>query len=364
MENLVMSTLFKGIYQQKKVLLTGHTGFKGSWLQLWLQQLGAKVTGLSLAPNTSPSHFELLEPTGISTIADIRDASAVKKTVAACQPDIIFHLAAQPLVRRSYADPVETFHTNIIGTINLFEAIRNTPTVKAVVNVTTDKVYRNLESKAAFKESDVLGGHDPYSTSKACVELVHESYFKSFFKDAGIFAATARAGNVIGGGDWAEDRLVPDLMKAASNKKPADIRNPQSVRPWQHVLDPLSGYLLLGQYLLQQNDVAEDAWNFGPAIEDCLDVASMINLLNKYWDEIRWNDASNEKQLHESNVLRLDCSKAREKLGWLPTWNINTAIERTAAWYAAYYTKGTVITKQDLYQYISDAASSHAVWAS
>lgn len=364
MENLVMEELYKGIYKGKKVLLTGHTGFKGSWLQLWLEQLGAEVTGFSMAPNTNPSHFTLLSSRSASVIGDIRQGEAVKKAVADCTPDIVFHLAAQPLVRRSYANPSETFETNIIGTVNLFEAIRHSGTVSAVVNVTTDKVYKNLENNAAFKEKDVLGGHDPYSTSKACVELVHESYCKSFFKERGIRAATARAGNVIGGGDWAEDRLIPDLVKNAANKKYTDIRNPQSVRPWQHVLDPLSGYLLLGQHLLQGNDTAEDAWNFGPAMEDCLDVASVIDLFSKYWGSIQWNDISREKQLHESNILRLDCSKARAELKWLPTWGIHSAIEMTAGWYADYYNKAEVNTKQNLEKYISDAVSGNAVWAS
>ena len=364
MENLVIEKLFKGIYKGKKVLLTGHTGFKGSWLQLWLEQLGAEVTGFSMAPNTSPSHFTLLCSRSASVIGDIRHGDAVKKALADCSPDIVFHLAAQPLVRRSYANPPETFETNIIGTVNLFEAIRNAGTVSAVVNVTTDKVYKNLENNLAFKEEDVLGGHDPYSSSKACVELVHESYCRSFFKQAGIHAATARAGNVIGGGDWAEDRLIPDLVKNAANRKSTDIRNPQSVRPWQHVLDPLSGYLLLGQSLLEGKDGAEGAWNFGPVTEDCLDVASVINLFIRHWGSIQWNDISTEKQLHESNILRLDCSKAREELKWSPTWNINGAIEMTAAWYAAYYNKGEVNTKQNLQKYISDAVSRGAVWAS
>ncbi len=234
-----MNRLFKRIYEDKKVLLTGHNGFKGSWLQYWLTELGAKVTGLSLRPNTTPSHFDLLSSSCSSITADVRDAEAVSRIVADCRPDIVFHLAAQPLVRRSYAYPKETFETNILGTVNLFEAIRSESSVKAVVNITTDKVYSNKGVIMAYKEEDTLGGHDPYSTSKACVELVHESYRKSFFKAAGIRSATVRAGNVIGGGDWAEDRLIPDVVRAASQNISMNVRNPQSIRPWQHVLDPL-----------------------------------------------------------------------------------------------------------------------------
>jgi CDP-glucose 4,6-dehydratase len=362
MEELVMNPLFKGIYSGKKVFLTGHTGFKGSWLLLWLEQLGAEVTGFSLTPNTDPSHFSLLSSGSRSVIADIRDAGAIREALSDSKPDIVFHLAAQPLVRRSYTEPIETFQTNVIGTVNLFEAIRRDSSVKALVNITTDKVYRNLESHEAFKETDVLGGHDPYSTSKACVELIHESYGKSFFKERGILAATARAGNVIGGGDWADDRLIPDLVKGAARKTNADIRHPQSVRPWQHVLDPLSGYLLLGQHLLEGNEDLEANWNFGPALDDCLDVASLINLFGKYWPGIGFNDISESKQVHESHILRLDCTKAQQELGWSPTWNIEKAIEKTAGWYAAFYTKSDIVTKKDLSQYISDAASKNAVW--
>ena len=358
-----MHRYYKDIYRGKRVLLTGHTGFKGSWLKAWLHELGAEVTGLSLGPVSNPSHSDLLGLNGISVTGDIRDAELMKTALASGKPDIVFHLAAQPLVRRSYADPKETFETNILGTVNLFEAIRNTPSVKAVVNVTTDKVYRNKEEGIAYKETDILGGHDPYSTSKACVELIHESYVKSFFKEAGIASATARAGNVIGGGDWAEDRLIPDIVRNANAGSATEIRNPHSIRPWQHVLDPLSGYLLLGMHLLERNRIAEDAWNFGPDPEGCLSVSGVLDLFGKHWTGIRWNDISDERKVHESAVLRLDCSKAKEDLGWAPTWDILMAIEKTAAWYKTYYNDGVILTKGDLAEYLANAKAKKAIWA-
>ena len=361
MENLV-ADMFEDIYRNKKVLLTGDTGFKGSWLRLWLTEIGADVKGFSLAPNTSPSHFTLLSYGDQTIIADIRDADAINKVIKEYGPDIVFHLAAQPLVRQSYQKPLETFQTNIIGTVNLFEAVRNSKTVKAVVNITTDKVYKNSDAAKAFSEKDELGGHDPYSTSKACVELVHESYVKSFFKEAGILAATARAGNVIGGGDWAQDRLIPDIVKDAAEEKISDIRYPQSVRPWQHVLDPLSGYLLLGKNLLQKKDFATGTWNFGPSQEDCLPVSEVLNIFNKHWKNIAWNDVSDKKHLHESSFLQLDCTKAATELQWMSTWNIQEAIEKTATWYAAYYQNATLLSKTQLKQYITDAAAKNAAW--
>jgi CDP-glucose 4,6-dehydratase len=362
MEDLVMAELFNNIYKSKKVLLTGHTGFKGSWLQLWLNQLGANVSGFSLAPNTSPSHFQLLNPAKTSVIGDINDATAIKNAMVMVQPDIVFHLAAQPLVRRSYFQPLQTFQTNVMGTVNLFEAIREVSSVKAIVNVTTDKVYQNIEEAAACIETDILGGHDPYSTSKACVELVHASYRKSFFSQLEILSATARAGNVIGGGDWAEDRLIPDLIRSALLKNTTAIRNPFSVRPWQHVLDPLSGYLLLGQHLLEGKKIADDSWNFGPQEADCLPVKEVLDLFTAHWDGINWTSVPAQEALHESGILRLDCSKAKNQLGWMPVWNILEAIEKTADWYKHYYSNGSVETLQQLNQYIADATGRKAVW--
>ena len=359
-----MRKIFNNIYLGKKVLVTGHTGFKGSWLKIWLKNLGATVYGYSLSPNTEPSHYNLTTPiAGFSYIADIRDKELLEKAIIDIQPDIVFHLAAQPLVRQSYANPIETFHTNIIGTVNLFEAIRRVGKgVKAIVNVTTDKVYKIHEDESVFKESDVLGGYDPYSTSKACVELVHESYRNSFFKELNILSASARAGNVIGGGDWALDRLIPDVMVATSKKNPSDIRNPLSIRPWQHVLDPLSGYLLLGQLMLENSTLVDTAWNFGPNISNCLQVNEVLNLAQKFWGLIRWNDVSESDTLHETKILRLDCSKANNEIGWQPVWDIEKAIRKTVNWYKEYYTSGRILTFDDLNEYILEAQERKMIW--
>ncbi|HMH23175.1 MAG TPA: CDP-glucose 4,6-dehydratase [Puia sp.] len=358
-----MEKLFKGIYGNKKVLLTGHSGFKGSWLLLWLQQLGATVKGYSLLPATEPAHLQLLGLLDPSSVGDINHVGQLNKAFADFQPDIVFHLAAQPLVRRSYTDPLETFGTNILGTANVLNAVTQTPSVKAVVNITTDKVYQNHEWTWPYRETDALGGHDPYSTSKACVELVHESFRRSFFSDAGILSVTARAGNVIGGGDWAEDRLVPDVIRATVRSGAADIRSPQSIRPWQHVLDPLSGYLLLGQLLLQGEKAAEGAWNFGPDIKDCLSVADVLNELSKNWAGIQWKDVSENKKPHESHLLRLDCSKALHELSWSPVWNVQQAIAATASWYRRFYDHRQVSSLQDLQQYVQDAKAKQQSWA-
>jgi CDP-glucose 4,6-dehydratase len=362
MEDLVMEKLFKGIYKGKRVLLTGHSGFKGSWLLFWLQQLGATVKGYSLPPETEPSHIRLLDLFDPASAGDIRDPDQLSGSVKDFQPDIVFHLAAQPLVRRSYTVPLETFHSNIIGTANVLETIRHTPSVRAVINITTDKVYHNFEQHWAYRETDILGGHDPYSTSKACAELVHESYRKSYFKEAGILSSTARAGNVIGGGDWAEDRLIPDLIRATADGQSTSIRNPQSVRPWQHVLDPLSGYLLLGQFLLEGNGLAEGAWNFGPDVRDCLSVAEVLDEFIRHWKGIQWEDVSADKKAHESGMLRLDCSKALYELGWQPVWDVRTAIEKTAAWYKSFYHSNVVRTPEDLAGYIEDAGKKNLNW--
>ncbi|HVM87569.1 MAG TPA: CDP-glucose 4,6-dehydratase [Puia sp.] len=359
-----MNSLFNNTYSNKKVLLTGHTGFKGSWLLLWLKELGATVKGLSLEPATQPAHISLLDLFDENSVADIRNYDIVSKAVSDFQPDIIFHLAAQPIVKRSYRDPLETFNTNLMGTVNVLEAARNSRSVKAIVNITTDKVYQNHEWHWPYRETDRLGGHDPYSTSKACVELLHESYKKSYFKELGILSATARAGNVIGGGDWSENRLIPDIVKATVKSEQTEIRNPQSVRPWQHVLDPLSGYLMLGQHLLEGNALAEGAWNFGPDIKDCLSVAQVLNEFSHYWPGILWKDVSMNKKDHESNMLRLDCSKAFYELGWTPVWPIEIAVQKTASWYKNFYQNNSLNSFNNLKEYISDAIAKKATWAS
>jgi CDP-glucose 4,6-dehydratase len=362
MENLGMKRLFQGIYEGKRVFVTGNSGFKGSWLNLWLNELGAEVTGFSLEPPTVPSHSKLLLQSGVSFTGDIRTRTSLHEALAASNPEIIFHLAAQPLVRASYADPMNTYSTNIIGTINLFEEIRKRPEIKAIVNITTDKVYSIDSNIIAYKETDRLGGHDPYSTSKACIELIHESYRKSFFSTNGIKTATVRAGNVIGGGDWADDRLFPDLVRAITKNQLIDIRNPTAVRPWQHVLDPLSGYLLVGKLLLEGNENAADSWNFGPELSDCLTVAELMDKFNENWKGLQWKNISGEQILHESQVLKLDCTKANVGLAWKPIWDVDKAIKKTTEWYKGFYQFGSILTYENLGEYVADAALEKAVW--
>jgi CDP-glucose 4,6-dehydratase len=355
--------LFNNIYHNKTVLITGHTGFKGSWLAFWLHQLGAKVIGYALEPATNPNHLTLLHLPIISIIGDVRDKQKLQETFAMYQPDMVFHLAAQALVRESYTHPLETFETNVIGTAQVYEAVKNTASVKAIVNVTTDKVYHNNEWLWGYRENDKLGGHDPYSTSKACVELLHESYKKSFFKQADILSATARAGNVIGGGDWAKDRLIPDIVKATLDNQQVSIRNPQATRPWQHVLEPLAAYLWLGKNLLEKNPLAEDAWNFGPEQEGNVPVRTILDRMQNHWTKISWLDVSAQEKPHEANLLQLDCTKAKTLLGIKPIWNINKTVEVTTNWYKNYYENGWLNTSQDIANYIADAKQQNAVWA-
>ncbi|MEA1938279.1 MAG: CDP-glucose 4,6-dehydratase, partial [Pseudomonadota bacterium] len=288
MEGLDMTSL-EGVYDKRRVLVTGHTGFKGSWLALWLARMGANVTGLSLPPETTPNHWDLLKPDIADIRGDIRDSVAVANAVQTAGPEIVFHLAAQPLVRRSYRDPLETWATNVMGTANLLEACRKSDSVRAIVVITTDKCYENMEWIWGYRENDRLGGHDPYSASKAGVELVASSYRKSFFsgKNAPLLA-TARAGNVVGGGDWSEDRLIPDLVRAIWSKTPLVIRSPYATRPWQHVLEPLSGYLMLGKKLLEGDRRFADAWNFGPDDTGNQTVETVLTRLRKNWLAVTW----------------------------------------------------------------------------
>jgi CDP-glucose 4,6-dehydratase len=286
--NIQYSTLFNGIYNNKTVLVTGHTGFKGSWLCFWLIQMGAKVIGYSLEPPTSPNHFELLNLDMVSVIGDIRDSDKLNAVFAQYQPEIVFHLAAQPLVRLSYKEPVETFETNVIGTLKVFEACRNTKSVRAIVNITSDKCYENKEWVWGYRENDPMGGYDPYSASKGCAELVTSSYRNSFFnvneygKSHNVLLASCRAGNVIGGGDWAKDRLMTDIMVAVSEGKKVVIRNPRATMPWQHVLEPLSGYLMLGQKLFEGKKEFAQAWNFGPGEQGAITVKEVVENIKKY----------------------------------------------------------------------------------
>lgn len=320
----------------RRVFLTGHTGFKGSWLALWLQRMGAQVTGYALPPVTTPNLFSMvgIEPLLAGhCIADIRDGDRLNTAMQAAAPELVLHLAAQPLVRASYRDPLETWETNVLGTVRLLEAVRHTPSVKAVLVVTTDKCYRNNEWVWGYRESDHLGGHDPYSASKAATELVVASYRQSFLMQQGVLLATARAGNVIGGGDWSEDRLIPDAARAVADNRPLLIRSPDATRPWQHVLDALHGYLLLAEQLLIGNTIAADAWNFGPDASDNVTVATVLNGLQAHWPELDWQVAKDAAAPHEAGFLYLDSSKARRLLGWQPRWKLSETLRLTADWY-------------------------------
>lgn len=344
-------------YQGRRVLLTGHTGFKGSWLALWLKELGAQVTGVSLAPEGTPNHWDLLRLDLPSRIQDLREPAALRALVQAARPEIVFHLAAQSLVRRSYADPLGTWGTNVMGTANLLEACRGVGALKAIVVVTTDKCYENRERTRGYKESDRLGGHDAYSASKAGSELVAASYRKAFFHEAASpLLATARAGNVIGGGDWSEDRLIPDLVRALEVGKGLEIRSPRATRPWLHVLEPLAGYLMLGQRLLEGDRRAAQAWNFGPDGKGALTVEAVLAGMRKHWPRLRWS-VSKSRQPHEATLLGLDSSKARKQLGWKPVWNAREAIAATADWYRAFMDQGKVISREQLGEYAKRLAA-------
>ncbi|MGE3541419.1 MAG: CDP-glucose 4,6-dehydratase [Candidatus Tectimicrobiota bacterium] len=355
-------TAFDGVYDGRRVLVTGHTGFKGSWLALWLTALGAQVTGLALPPATSPNHWDLLHLDLPEHRIDIRNAPAVQQAIDQAAPEIIFHLAAQPLVRRSYRDPLETWSSNVMGTANLLQACRDVPTLRAVVLVTTDKVYANREWAWGYRETDRLGGHDPYSASKAASELVVESYRKAFFHAPGApLLATARAGNVVGGGDWSEDRLIPDLVRAVSTGIPLEIRSPNATRPWQHVLECLGGYLLLGQKLLQGQQSYGEAWNFGPAASDNRTVVEILTHLQDHWPALVWQ-MTQQPQPHEANLLYLDNAKAQASLGWRPVWSLETALTVTANWYRSYILHGTIESRQQLQAFLTAARAARHTW--
>jgi CDP-glucose 4,6-dehydratase len=341
-EELVM--IDYDFWRGKRVFLTGHTGFKGSWLSIWLLKLGAEVSGYALDPPTNPSLYDIagLEKRMRSTIGDIRDRESLKKALAVAQPEIVIHMAAQPLVRLSYAEPLLTYETNVMGTANLLEAIRGCESVRSVVVITTDKCYDNKEWPWGYRENESLGGYDPYSSSKACAEIVTAAYRSSFFnpKDYGpkhhIAVATARAGNVIGGGDWAEDRLVPDIVRSIAEGKKVLIRSPYAIRPWQHVLEPLSGYLLLAQRLYENGCDFAEAWNFGPYDSDARPVQWIVERLCALWPSAKGYEIDKNPQPHEATYLKLDCSKAWTKLGWRPTWPLQETLGKIAEWNLAY----------------------------
>ncbi|WP_094606108.1 CDP-glucose 4,6-dehydratase [Sporomusa silvacetica DSM 10669] len=329
---------FKRAYCGQTVLVTGCSGFKGSWLSVWLHTLGARVVGYALQPPTEPSMFRAcsLDKHIISMEADICDDAALTEVFKTYKPDIVFHLAAQPLVRYSYLQPKETFETNVMGTVNVLEAARNTGTVKSIVVITTDKCYENREWVYGYRETDPIGGYDPYSASKGCAELVVSAFRNSFLMSRGVGLASARAGNVIGGGDWAVDRLLPDFVRAVVDNKPIRIRNPLATRPWQHVLEPLSGYLLLGALLLAEPEKYSSAWNFGPRDTDVLPVEEILNLAIAEWGAGRVEKEA-VKQPHEATLLKLDISKAEAYLRWHPIFSCREAIKRTVEWYKKYY---------------------------
>ncbi len=347
LESLVRSA--PSFYSGRKVFVTGHTGFKGAWLCMWLHALGAKVTGYALDPPTDPSLFELCGVGKLvkNVIADVRDQKTIAKTLCKAKPDIVIHMAAQSLVRDSYKFPVETYATNVMGTVHLLNAVRACGTVRAVVNVTTDKCYENREWLWGYRENEPLGGHDPYSSSKACSELVTAAYRNSFFNPNdysrhGVAVASARAGNVIGGGDWAVDRLVPDCVRALLKNKPVLVRNPRAVRPWQHVLEPLSGYLTLAKRLYEEGPKFGSAWNFGPPEDDAKPVEWIVKQMCTEWGNGARYRVDKGKHPHEAHYLRLDCTKARTELGWAPRWDLPRAIHGIVEWTKVYREEGNV----------------------
>lgn len=353
---------FGNIYHNRRILVTGYTGFKGSWLCLWLQELGGIISGLALPPETEPNHWELLSLEIQEEYIDIRDDNAVLQYFNKKKPEIVFHLAAQPLVRRSYANPLETWSTNVIGTANVLEAARKTSSVQAVVVITSDKVYENNEWLWGYRETDPLGGHDPYSASKAATELVATSYYKSFFCTQTFpLLSTARAGNVIGGGDWSCDRLVPDLVRALQLGKSLVIRSPVATRPWQHVLECLSGYLILGQKLLEGRSEFADVWNFGPEQDSNHRVVEFLKSIKKYWPQLEWHQTS-DAQPHEANILYLDSSKAKGLLKWKPVLTFDEGLQFTAEWYTEFIENSRIISQQQLATFVKKASSQGQCW--
>jgi CDP-glucose 4,6-dehydratase len=364
MEKLVMSEkVDPQFWSGKKVFLTGHTGFKGGWLTIWLASMGAKVTGYSLAPNTSPNLFEAANVISLcecSHIGDIREFDGLSNALIKASPDIVIHMAAQPLVRHSYVNPVQTYATNVMGTVHILEAIRSCPSVRSVLIVTTDKCYENKEWVWGYRENEPMGGYDPYSNSKGCAELVTAAYRQSFFPDKDyeshqVAIASARAGNVIGGGDWSEDRLVPDAITAFEANKVLMIRNPLATRPWQHVLEPLSGYLLLAQALCKHGPTFNGAWNFGPQDSDARSVQDIVELLISEWGSSAAWQQDGTPQPHEAHFLKLDCSKAKQALNWSARWSLEGAVRAIIEWQQAFRREEDMlaITREQINSYIA-----------
>ncbi|MCK5343484.1 MAG: CDP-glucose 4,6-dehydratase [Candidatus Heimdallarchaeota archaeon] len=362
-------------YRGKNVLVTGHTGFKGSWLVMWLKALGADVTGYSLEPNTTPSIFEVAKLSNKMNhvIGDIRDEEHLEEVFKRFNPEYVFHLASQPIVRESYKDPKYTYETNIMGLVNLFEVVRRTPSVKTVLNITSDKCYENKEWIWGYRENDPLGGNDPYSSSKACSEIVTNAYRKSFFSQQAlsknkVAIASARAGNVVGGGDWAKDRIIPDCIRALTEQLPVEIRNPHAIRPWQHVLEPIAGYLWLGLLLRKNTGKYTSAWNFCPNKDQNIAVNDLVDFLIQFWGEGSWKPAKDaDLQPEEAHYLKLDCTKAHHELHWHGLLNIEETIKMTISWYRCYYDQLTDIYDfclKQIEQYISIAQERKIKWLS
>jgi len=330
----------QNFWQGKRVFLTGHTGFKGSWLSLWLSSLGAEVKGYALNPPTSPSLFNEAKVDSLidSQIGDIRDQDTLHESMTKFSPDILIHMAAQPLVRYSYDAPIETYEVNIIGTAKVLEVARSCANLKAIVNITTDKCYENDGRSEGYKEDDKMGGYDPYSSSKGCAEIVASAYRRSFLQDQGVGLASVRAGNVIGGGDWADDRLIPDILRSFEKNEPVIIRNPKATRPWQHVLEPLSGYLVLAQKMYRDQNKYAEGWNFGPNEQDVKSVDWILNKMIAKWPNSSW-ELDSSSNPHEANFLQLDISKAESKLGWKPIWELSHTLEKIIDWHQAWINK-------------------------
>lgn len=360
----------EGFWRARRVLVTGHTGFKGGWLSLWLARLGAEITGYALRPTTAPNLFEAAGvASGLkqSVLADIRDLPRLCEVLQSARPEIVVHMAAQPLVRASYDDPIETYSVNVLGTVTVLEAIRRTGGVRAMISVTSDKCYENGEQVRGYNETDPMGGFDPYSSSKGCAELATAAMRSSFFHPAAwsehkVGVASARAGNVIGGGDWAADRLVPDLIRAFTGGQAARVRRPDAVRPWQHVLEPLSGYLVLAERLYENGPAYAEGWNFGPEDADAREVGWLADRMRNLWGEGARHEGDRGEHPHETTFLNLDCSKARSRLGWRPRWRLERALEETVAWYRAFYRGDDIraISRRQIESYSREAMAQEA----
>lgn len=357
----LVKEMFSDVYRYKKVLVTGDSGFKGSWMTCWLQNMGANVYGLSLDVPSVPNHAELVGLDYQRFKCDINDTNTTREVLKKINPDVIFHFAAQALVRKGYEQAYQTFLTNIMGTASLIEAAKQCDSVKAVIIATSDKCYLNSESGKEFVETDPLGGYDPYSASKAAAEIVAQSYRSSILDEQQILLATVRAGNVIGGGDWGQDRLIPDIMRSAALGNITLIRSPQAIRPWQHVLEPLSGYLVLGEKLINGFCECAEAWNFGPESRGHLSVKQVCNLIEQEWDSVAI-EMQPSAEFHEASTLKLNCRKAKEKLGWSPVWSVEKTIEKTVEWYKAYYEHGHILSHYHLKEFIEEAKIQEKTW--